>query len=494
MSAVKELQEHFQTLHHVSHAAQYLSWDEAVIMPAGGGEVRAKSLATLRKISHEMATAPKIGELLETAKQEATSNWDQANLRVIERRWTRATALPVDLVVASSLASSRCEQSWRRNRKANNWEEVKPLLEEVLNLTKQKAEILGEKLTLAPYDALLDGYEAELKRAYIDPIFNELTEFLPDFVNEVIASQRPHISLKGEYPADRQMDLAKKLMPPLGFNFGRGRVDTSDHPFTCGDLWDTRITTRFGDDDFLESMYAVLHETGHALYQQGLPEDRYDQPVGGSLGMMIHESQSLFMEQQVCRSEGYLSYVLPILVEALKVNANDDKWSAENFIRNVHHVEKGFIRVEADECTYPLHVILRYELENALLHDSLSIDDLPDAWNELMDRFFGLDTRGDFANGVMQDVHWYAGLFGYFPCYTLGALTAAQLYQAYTTTNPDAEAQFAAGNFESVLSWLRDNIHSKAQLTSGFDRIVEITGKPLTTEAFVAHVARRYRT
>lgn len=494
MNAINELQEHFQTLHNIGHAAQYLSWDEAVMMSDEGGDARAKSLATLRRISHEMATAPKIGELLESAKQEATSAWDQANLRVIKRRWTRATALPVDLVVASSLASSRCEQSWRRNRKVNDWEEVKPLLNEVLNLTKQKAEILGEKLALSPYDALLDGYEAELKRAVIDPIFNELSKFLPDFVNAVIANQPQHISLKGEHPPQRQMDLAKKLMPPLGFNFGRGRVDTSDHPFTCGDLWDTRITTRFGDDDFLESMYAVLHETGHALYQQGLPEDRYDQPVGGSLGMMIHESQSLFMEQQVCRSKGYLTYVLPILTEALKVDAEDEKWSATNLVRNVHHVEKGYIRVEADECTYPLHVILRYQLENALFDDSLSIDDLPDAWNELMDRFFGLDTRGDFANGVMQDVHWYAGLFGYFPCYTLGALTAAQLYQAYTSTNLDAETQFAAGNFERVLSWLRDNIHSKAQLTSGFDRIIEITGKPLTTEAFVSHVTRRYQT
>ena len=492
MSAVKELQEHFQTLHHIGHAAQYLSWDEAVIMPAGGGEVRAKSLATLHKISHEMATAPKVGELLESAKNEATSNWDQANLRVIERRWTRATALPVDLVVASSLASSRCEQSWRRNRKANNWDEVKPLLQEILNLTKQKAEILGEKLGQAPYDALLDGYEAELTRTFIDPIFAELTEFLPSFVNEVIAKQQPHVSLKGEYPPDLQMDLAKKLMPPLGFNFGRGRVDTSDHPFTCGDLWDTRITTRFGDDDFLESMYAVLHETGHALYQQGLPEDRYDQPVGGSLGMMIHESQSLFMEQQVCRSKGYLSYVLPILTEALKVNADDEKWSEANLIRNVHHVEKGFIRVEADECTYPLHVILRYQLENALFDDALSVDDLPDAWNELMDQYFGLDTSGDFNNGVMQDVHWYAGLFGYFPCYTLGALTAAQLYQTFTSAHPDAGTQFAAGDFETVVSWLRENIHSKAQLTSGFDRIVEITGKPLTTEAFISHVSQRY--
>lgn len=492
MTALNELQEHFQTLHDIGHAAQYLSWDEAVMMSDDGGDARAKSLATLRRISHEMATAPKIAELLGSAKEEATSNWDRANLRVIERRWKRTTALPVDLVVASSLASSRCEQSWRRNRKANNWDEVKPLLKEVFNLTRQKADILGEKLGLAPYDALLDGYEAELTRAYIDPIFSELSDFLPNFVNEVIANQKSHISLEGEYPADLQMDLAKQLMPPLGFNFERGRVDTSDHPFTCGDLWDTRITTRFGTNDFLESMYAVLHETGHALYQQGLPEDRYDQPVGGSLGMMIHESQSLFMEQQVCRSEGYLSYVLPILTAALHVDTQDEKWSATNLIRNVHHVEKGYIRVEADECTYPLHVILRYQLENALFDDSLSIDDLPDAWNELMDRFFGLDTRGDFANGVMQDVHWYAGLMGYFPCYTLGALTAAQLYQSFIASHPDAETQFAAGNFETVLTWLRENVHSKAQLTSGFDRIVEITGKPLTTEAFVSHVTGRY--
>ncbi len=493
MSSLKTLQDRFTTLDHLHHASAYLSWDEAVMMPSGGGDARAGCLATLHRLAHEIATDSVVGELIDSAKDEVSTDWEKANLNVIERQWTKSTAIPPDLVTARSLATSRCETAWRTSRPKNDWKTVRPLLEEVVNLTRQRAEILSEKLGLSLYDALLDDYEPGLRGEFVEPIFADLTRFLPEFIDEVIANQGPREELLGDYSETTQMELAKQLMPPLGFNFDRGRIDTSHHPFSCGDLWDTRITTRISSDDFLKSMYATLHETGHALYQQGLPQENYDQPVCKSLGMMMHESQSLFMEQQVCRSDGYLSFVIPIVKQSLRIYDNTSKWTINNFTRNVRHVEKGKIRVDADECTYPLHVILRYHLEKAFLLRELSLDDLPDAWVQLMKDYFGISSlEGDYTDGCMQDVHWYAGLIGYFPCYTLGSITAAQLFATYTQDFPNAENHFASGNFEHVLGWLRENIHSKGQLKPGFERIIEVTGEPLSTKAFKNHVTNRY--
>lgn len=462
------------------------------MMPRGGGQARAESVATLRKMAHEMATSEEMGDLISNAKVEANSSWDQANVDVIEHKWLRSTSIPVDLVVQSSLAASRCEQVWREQRKQNDWVSVSPLLKEVISLTQEKATILSEVLNLDLYGALLDGYETGLRTNFVESIFSNLTEFLPNFVNEVIEQQPDVRRLTGDYSDAQQMDLAKELMKPLGFNFVRGRIDTSAHPFTAGELWDTRITTRFGADDFLESMYAVLHETGHALYQQGLPEEQADQPVGGSLGMMIHESQSLFMEQQVCRSDGYLRFALPTITRCLNIEDHDTRFAYDNVVANVRHVEKGKIRVEADECTYPLHVILRYRIEKAFLTGELSVDDIPDAWTELMDEYFGLDLTGDFTDGCMQDIHWFMGAIGYFPCYTLGALAAAQFFQTFAQTRADTDTDFSNGHFNSVLDWLRENIHGQGRLTTGFERIYEVTGADLTPAPFVTHVKRRY--
>ena len=492
MSALKSLREKQLTLHHLQHASQYLSWDESVMMPEGGGTARANSLATLQKIAHGLATSNELGDLISAAKEEASSPWDRANVRVIEWNWRRATVIPEELVVHSSLATSKCTQVWRISRKENDWDSVVPLLSEVIELTRERAQILSEHLGVNLYQALLDGYESGISTVFVDSVFDELTEFLPDFVDNVIGQQPDRKHLKGDYSVEDQTELAHELMSSLGFNFERGRLDTSHHPFSCGERWDTRITTRFGAEDFLEAMYATLHETGHALYQQGLPEDHAEQPVGKSLGMMIHESQSLFMEQQVCRSDGYIKFALPLVKKYLAKGNDSDLWSYTNFVRNVRHVEKGKIRVQADECTYPLHVILRYRLEQAFLSGGLQVADIPEAWNELMQKYFGLDLRGDYADGCMQDIHWFMGAIGYFPCYTLGAITAAQLYQTYRNSFAAVETDFENGQFQHVVAWLRKNVHSQGQLTPAFDRIQEVTGSPLSAKAFKEHVTERY--
>ena len=488
------LEQRFKELGNLRHAQAMLNWDEAVMMPSGGGSIRAESMATLAAMAHRMITAAETAQFIEAAaEQDELSPWQRANLREITTLWRDATALPESLVIARSRASSLCEQAWRVARPIHDWQSVEPLLGEVVELTRQVASCLGEAADMDPYDALLDRYETGVTQSMIDPIFTELKSFLPDFVEQVIAAQGPVQPFPQSISATRQGNLGRALMAKLGFDFERGRLDTSHHPFCGGDPDDTRITTRYDEQEFLSSMMAVLHETGHALYQQGLPRQWRGQPVGDSLGAAVHESQSLLMEMQVCRSRAFIEFAGPLIRQHLDEGSNDPAWDLDNLYRHSIRVAKGFIRVDADEVTYPLHIILRYELEQALLSGDLSVADIPDAWNKKMLTYLHIDTRDNLADGCMQDVHWFAGLIGYFPTYTLGALTAAQLFAKARLDEPGIEAAVAEGDFAPLLSWLRSNIHAKGALQRADQLILEVTGAPLGTDAFRAHLRSRYR-
>jgi carboxypeptidase Taq len=281
-------------------------------------------------------------------------------------------------------------------------------------------------------------------------------------------------------------------MTALGFDFAHGRLDVSDHPFCGGVPEDTRITTRYSEDDFLESLMAVLHETGHALYQQGLPAAWRSQPVGGSLGAAMHESQSLFVEMQVARSPALIAFAAPHIRDHLAAHPDDRAWTVDNLYAHVTRVCPSYIRVDADEVTYPLHVILRFELEQALIAGDLEVADLPDAWNARMVRYLGLSTEGDFKNGCMQDVHWFAGLYGYFPTYTLGALMAAQFYAAASSAIPNLEEKVAEGDLAPLLGWLRRKVHAQGQSRSANELLKQVTGEPLVLHHFKEHLERRY--
>ena len=489
------LEQRFRELGDLRHAQAMLNWDEAVMMPSGGGSTRAESMATLAAMAHRLITARETAELIEAAAtQNELSPWQHANLREIRTIWRDATALPESLVIARSRANSLCEQAWRVARPAHDWQSVEPQLTEVVELTREVATCLAEAAGLDPYDALLDRYETGVNQAMIDPIFAELKAFLPDFVEQVIATQGSVHPFPKSIGATQQGNLGRALMAKLGFDFERGRLDTSHHPFCGGDPDDTRITTRYDEQEFLSSMMAVLHETGHALYQQGLPTEWRGQPVGDSLGAAVHESQSLLMEMQVCRSREFIEFAAPLIRQHLDEGSNDPAWDVDNLHRHSNRVQKGFIRVDADEVTYPLHVILRYELEQALLSGDLSVADIPGAWNEKMQAYLNIDTRDNLADGCMQDVHWFAGLIGYFPTYTLGALMAAQLFARARVDNPGIEASVAEGDFQPLLAWLRKNIHAKGAFRRADDLILDVTGAPLGTDAFRAHLRSRYLT
>ena len=487
------LHERFARIGDLNHALAMLSWDEAVMMPTGSGGVRGEALATLTGMVHELTAAPETGELVDAAAEEELKEWQAVNVAKIRRDWEAARGVPADLVRALSRATSTCEQTWRIARGRNDWEAVVDKLRNVVELTREKAQALAATFDCDPYDALLDGYEPGLTREDIDPVFAELEAVLPGMVDDALARQPEASAPLGPFPLDRQEALGRALMDAVGFDFERGRLDVSHHPFCGGDPDDTRITTRYNENDFLESMFAVLHETGHAMYEQGLPEDWRGQPVGSAGGMALHESQSLLMEMQVCRGRPFIEFAAPIVQRTLLGAPTAlAEWQPDNLVKLAAKVERGYIRVDADELTYPLHVILRYRLETALLDGGLEVDEIPDAWHEGMSTSLGLSTAGNFTDGCMQDVHWFAGLLGYFPSYTLGAVMAAQIFRAARDRIPGLDDAIREGSFHVLFDWLRQHVHGRGSLLPSLDLVADVTGSKLGTDAFLGHLRTRY--
>jgi carboxypeptidase Taq len=493
-----ELVRHHKKLSQLEHLEAIAGWDEATMMPEGGGEARAEAMATLRGMLHEQATLPSLGDWYAKAEAEAGAlgPWDAANLREMKRGYVRATALPGELVEASSRAESRSEQAWRKLRKENDWASFLPLQTEVFARKREVAQALSEKLGLGLYDALLDGYEPGGRSADIAVLFARLGEVLPGLIQAVLEKQKSQavVAPVGPFPVDQQRKLGLELMRRLGFDFRHGRLDVSHHPFCGGVPEDVRITTRFDEADFAKSLMGVLHETGHAKYEQNLPRDYLGQPVGRARGMSVHESQSLMLEMQVCRSAEFATFSAPIVAAAFPdaVARTAAAFTPENLYLLATRVRPGFIRVDADEVTYPCHVVLRFELEKALVEAKLEVKDVPDAWDAGMKRLLGLSTSGNFTDGCMQDVHWPAGLIGYFPTYTLGALTAAQLFQAAEANVPDLRASIAKGDITPLDTFLKEKLWAEGSRLGTAELVKHATGKALGTEAFERHVARRY--
>lgn len=367
MRAYKKLERTFSRVQSLDHSMAILGWDEAVMMPPGGGEARARALAELKVLRHETLTATSLLELLEEAGQETPqlNLWERANLIEIKRAVSSARALTGDLIEATSLASSRCEQAWRRLRSENNWADFLPLLDAVVQLSREEAQQRSQFTGLGPYDSLLDQYNSGLTAAKISSVFDAVKSFLPGLTERIIDKQKtdPGVANTFSIPVENQKALGLEVMSIFGFDFNRGRLDVSHHPFCGGVPEDVRITTRYRETDFFESLMGVIHETGHACYEQGLPRQWLHQPVGAARGMHIHESQSLLFELYLGRNKRLLKFLHPILLRHFKSEANHPFWSLNNLYKTLNKVEPGYIRVSADEVTYPAHVILRFEIE-----------------------------------------------------------------------------------------------------------------------------------
>jgi carboxypeptidase Taq len=494
LSAYHRLEARFRRIRAIGDAEAVLHWDLATMMPKGGASARADQLAVLKSLRHEILTHAETAALLAEAEADSANDlddWQRANLAEMARAHAHATALTPDLVEAASRAASACETAWREAKAEKDFSLVRAPLDALLARVRDVATAKAERLGLSPYDALLDEYEPGGRSAEIDRHFARLSALLPDVLRRAQARQAGLPAVpepQGPFPIDVQRRLAIALMERLGFDFHHGRLDVSLHPFCGGTPDDVRITTRYNEEDFRPALMGVLHETGHALYERGLPERWRGQPVGEARGMVLHESQSLLIEMQVCRSREFLSFLAPLLRDAF---GDDPAWHAEALFRYYTRVQPSFIRVDADEVTYPAHVILRYRLERALLAGDLPVIDLPEAWNAGMQELLGLRPPDD-SLGCLQDIHWYDGAWGYFPTYTLGAMAAAQLYAAACAAEPDVPAALRRGDFAPLLSWLRTHVHAAASRYSTHDLLLRATGRPLDTEAFEAHLARRY--
>ncbi len=493
-AAYPELEARFGRLGAVEEAIAVLHWDAAAMMPAGGSAARAEQIATLRVMAHELLSASEISDLLAAAEAEANSLgvWQRANIREMRRRWRHAAAVPADLIDALSRARSQSEAVWRQARPANDFAAALPGLDRVLDLTREVAAAKAGQLGTSPYEALLDQYEPGGTVALIDRLFDDLAGFLPGLLDAVLARQASTNAPPGPcgpFPIADQRRAAMLLMERIGFDFAHGRLDESAHPFCGGTSDDVRLTTRYDAADFSKALMGALHETGHALYKRGLPPEWRRQPVGAARGMAVHESQSLFLEMQVCRSRDFAGFAAPLLQRVF--GGGPDAWDPQSFYRRQIAVRPGPIRVDADEVTYPAHVILRYRLERAMIAGELMPRDLPGAWGDGLKGLIGIAPASD-REGVLQDIHWYDGAWGYFPTYTLGALIAAQLFAAARAALPGMPARIGRGEFGPLLGWLRDNVHAQGSLLSTAELVEAATGSPLGTAAFERHLRARY--
>jgi carboxypeptidase Taq len=492
------LADHHRRVSQLRHVEAITAWDESTMMPVGGGAARAEALSTLRGLIHEQSTRPGLADLFAVARAEAVNlgPWQQANLREMEREWVRATALQQGLVEAMSRAELQSEQAWRKHRADNDFLGFLPHFREVVRLKREAAQAWGDKLSLSPYDALLDGFEPGARTRSIVPLFARLRAFLPGLIEKAMERQtrEPVVTCAGPFPVERQRWLGLELLRRLGFDFDHGRLDVSHHPFCGGVPTDVRITTRYDVTDYTQALAAAVHESGHAKYEQNLPRDWLCQPVGSARSMSLHESQSLLFEMQVSRSRAFLEFAAPLIAKAFPdvFEHAPRAFSPENLFRQLTRVRPGTIRADADEATYPCHVVLRFELEQGLIDGSLPPEDVPEAWDARMREMLGLSTLGNDRDGCLQDVHWPSGLFGYFPAYALGALTAAQLFRAARHAHPDLMAQIGRGEFGILDGWLRKTVWSQGSLLEIQELVERATGSALGTEAFEQHLERRY--
>ncbi|MFV7769160.1 carboxypeptidase M32 [Shewanella marisflavi] len=478
----------FKQIHHFEHLRALGDWDQATMMPSGGSQARGDAMAELALHIHGLKTAPDLVDRLAAAGEEALSSEQVANLREMRYQTLQATALPGELVQQKTALTYACEHAWRQQRKDNDWQGFKPNLEQVIALVREEAQILGEAQQLSPYDALLNKFEPGTRTESLNQVFGEIRTWLPDMIKQVQAKQQswpsapvPHTS------AAAQQALNLDVMTLLGFDFNQGRLDTSSHPFSGGVPGDVRITTRYDETDFITSLYSTIHEVGHARYEQGLPPKWRTQPVGLARSMAIHESQSLFFEMQLARSPAMIALLTEKINQHLGTTLTN-----QSLTHLVQRVTPGQIRVDADEVTYPCHIMLRFEVEKGLVDNSLQVADLPEFWDNQMQSLLGLSTKGDYRNGCMQDIHWPVGELGYFPSYSLGAMYAAQFKASMVKTLGDIDSLIQAGEMGQIMAWLEQHIWSQGSKLTTDDLVTQVTGKVLNPVHFKHHLEQRY--
>ncbi len=493
LTPYQQLEQEFRRLHAFRGALSLLRWDAAVMMPRGSADVRGEQLAALETEHHALLTTPKVARLIERAEAGASQleDWQRANLREMRRQRDHAIATPPSLIARLAKVCARAEVHWVEARKANDFKLFAPHLAEVVHLVRDKAALLGQARGLAPYDALVDEFSPGISTADIDTIFKALGRKLPGLINAAIELQaaRAPLPLSGKFSVPKQKQMAVDVLKAIGFPFDRGRLDESEHPFTEGVPGDIRITSRFDAGDPFSGLLGAVHETGHAMYDLGLPQEWRDQPVGRDRGLALEESQSLLFEMNLCRSRAFVQYLRPLLEKYFQISGPE--WQEENVYRNLIRVRRSLIRMDADELTYPVHIMARYELEKRILDGALAVNDLPEAWNTLLEQRLGIRPTNDLE-GCLQDIHWAVGHFGYFPSYAIGAVIAGQINDAVRAALPALDEQLSKGQFDGVLGWLRDNVHNLGARLPVQELMKQATGRPLTAAPYLRYLESKY--
>lgn len=479
----------------LASCSSVLSWDEQTFMPTGGAQFRSEQLGLLAGMTHERATSPRIGELLselENSRDLGDADGDRAvNVREARRTYNRATKLPRRLVEELSRTVTLSQQAWIKAREDAEFPVFLPWLEKMIGLKREEAQAIGYGNGV-PYDALLDDYEPGMTAAEVARVFAPLRDELVSLVSAIQHSGRhPKTEiLERHYPKTPQIVITEAGSKLIGFDFTRGRIDASAHPFCSGfGPGDCRLTTRYHDHHFPQAFFGVLHESGHGIYEQGLPAESVGLGIGQADSLGIHESQSRMWENFVGRSRPFWKYLYPTVQEAFPVALKDVAF--DDFYFAINDVRPSFIRVEADEVTYNLHIMLRFELEQALIAGDLKPADVPGVWNEKFSQYFGLTVPND-SQGCLQDIHWSAGLLGYFPTYALGNMYSAQFFEAAREDLGDLDASFAEGRFRPLKDWLNAKIHCHGKRYPA-PRLVElVTGRPLSHEPLIAHLRRKF--
>jgi len=489
-SAYEKLIERVKDIGRLRSIEQLLDWDQEVYMPRRGVTARAEQMALIAGMAHEQFVADETRELIARAEAGAGDLVVATNLRETKRVFDRSVKVPVELVKEIARVSAHAKSAWAEARKTSTFATFAPHLGKLIDLKKQVAERIG--YTTEPYDALIDEFEPGAKAAEIESLFASLREFTVALLARTRGAPRqPDASLlTRHYPRAVQEALCRKFAESLGFDFDAGRSDVSVHPFctTIGGPGDVRITTRYLEDFLPAALFGTLHETGHALYEQGLPAEHAFTPAGEAISLGIHESQSRMWENLVGRSLAFWAYHYDDLRRRFPEALGDV--SLDTFYAAINVVRPSMIRVEADEVTYNLHIILRFEIERALFTGSLAVEDVPAAWNDKMHQSLGVTPVND-AEGCLQDIHWSMGAFGYFPTYTLGNLYAAQFFDKAKADIPDLDARIAANDHKPLLTWLRENIHRHGQRYRAGELVEHVTGKPLSIEPFTRSMTEK---
>ena len=478
--------------------ASLLSWDQETQMPPGGVQHRAKQMAQIASLAHSWATDPKVGDLIGECEADADLVADPfsdsgATLRELRRNYDRATRLPSDLVAERAQTRAIATHHWQEARQKADFDLFRPWLEKNIELARRTAEAYGWEDGEEPWDALAEGFESGMRAKGIEDVFTPLRDRLQGLISELVGGpKQPHSELtRVALPIDVQKAFVRDVIEAMGFDFSRGRIDDSAHPFcggTCVD--DVRLTNRYRDDGFVDSLGGGMHEAGHGLYEQGMPPEHDLTPLGAAASLGVHESQSRMWENFVGRSEAFWRWAHPRLQQAF--GSAVSHLSERDCYEAMNLVEPSFIRVEADEATYNLHIMVRFELERVLMNGDLAAADLPHEWNRRYKEYLGVDVPND-ALGCLQDIHWSGGSFGYFPTYCLGNLYAAQIFEKVCSDIPDLDSSFAMGDFSPLKTWLNENIHAHGSRYPAAELCVRATGEELSADPLLRHLENKLR-